>query len=104
MCICVFSDGNERMWCLNKICEFLKSPLRKMLNLQSFPPTDKEDSPLSNLLKALPKLLLKQYEYEDQYVKRGKQLLYSVFFKVSLILWKLAFLERAEKYTRSDRF
>lgn len=74
------------MWCLEKLCEFMKSPLRKMLSLPSFSQTEKEDSSLSNLLKALPKLLLKQYEYEDQHVKRGKQLMYSPFFKVNRIL------------------
>ncbi len=74
------------MWCLEKLCEFIKSPLWNVLSVPSLTQTEKEDSALSNLLKALPKLLLKQYEYEDQYVKRGKQLMYSPFFKVSTYL------------------
>lgn len=76
-------DGKERTWCLDKLCEFIHSPLKNLLHLPTLSQSEKEDSPLSNLLKALPKLLLKQYEYEDQYVKRGKQLMYSPFFKVS---------------------
>jgi len=38
---------------------------------------------LSSLVKSLPEMLQKQFEYEDPIVRSGKHLLYSRFFKVS---------------------
>ena len=34
------------------------------------------------LLKGLPEMLLRQYEYEDPIVRGGKHLMHSTFFKV----------------------
>lgn len=73
------------MWCLDKITEYIKSSLRRMMQMPTFLQTDILDSPLSNLMRALPRLLVKQYEYEDHLLKRSKQLLYSPFFKVGIL-------------------
>ena len=39
------------------------------------------DSALSVLVKGLPEMLLRQFEYEDPVVRGGKHLLHSPFFK-----------------------
>ena len=39
-------------------------------------------SALEVLLKGLPEMLLRQYEYEDPIVRGGKHLMHSTFFKV----------------------
>merc|ERR1712051_1103417 len=39
------------------------------------------DTALAVLVKGLPEMLLRQYEYEDPVVRAGKQLLHSNFFK-----------------------
>ena len=40
------------------------------------------DTALAVLVKGLPEMLLRQYEYEDPIVRGGKHLLHSAFFKV----------------------
>ena len=42
-------------------------------------------SGLALLVKSLPETLHRQFEYEDPIVRSGKQLMYSLFFKVSTI-------------------
>ena len=39
------------------------------------------DTALAVLVKGLPEMLLRQYEYEDPVVRGGKHLLHSAFFK-----------------------
>lgn len=77
------------MWCLDRITEYLKMPLKKMLRKPLYSQINVLDSPLSSLVRTIPCLLVKQYEYEDHLLKRGKQLLYSPFFKVCFEQWRM---------------
>ncbi|KAG1662456.1 E3 ubiquitin-protein ligase HERC2 [Nymphon striatum] len=44
------------------------------------------DTALTSLVRSLPEMLLRQYEYEDQCVKTGKHLHFSKFFQVLIAL------------------
>jgi hypothetical protein len=44
------------------------------------------DTALAVLVKGLPEMLLRQFEYEDPIVRGGKHLLHSAFFKELVLL------------------
>ena len=44
------------------------------------------DTALAVLVKGLPEMLLRQFEYEDPIVRGGKHLLHSAFFKELVIV------------------
>ncbi|XP_014251481.1 E3 ubiquitin-protein ligase HERC2 isoform X1 [Cimex lectularius] len=73
--------AKERMWCIERLHDVIRSPLGKLLDITSMLQSDCIDSSLSCLLKTMPVALLKQFEYEDPAVKGGKQLMHSPFFK-----------------------
>ena len=45
------------------------------------------DTALAVLVKGLPEMLLRQFEYEDPIVRGGKHLLHSAFFKELVIVF-----------------
>ncbi|XP_073987726.1 E3 ubiquitin-protein ligase HERC2 isoform X1 [Rhodnius prolixus] len=73
--------AEERMWCIERLHDVIRSPLGKLLDIGSMLQSDTVDSSLSCLLKTMPNALIKQFEYEDPAVKGGKQLMYSPFLK-----------------------
>ena len=77
------------MWSLQTLRQLMTSGYGMSLNI---PALVSETSPevlrpvsssaLEVLLKGLPEMLLRQYEYEDPIVRGGKHLMHSTFFKV----------------------
>lgn len=74
------------MWCLDRLAEYVKTPLKKMLHIPSFVQKDFSESPLVTLMRSLPRLITRQFEYEDELLKQGRQLFYSPFLKVGFAL------------------
>ncbi|CAB0009589.1 unnamed protein product [Nesidiocoris tenuis] len=79
-------SADERMWCIERLHDVIRSPLGKLLDITSMLQSETMDSSLSCLLKTMPAALLKQFEYEDPAVKGGKQLMYSPFLKSLIAL------------------
>uniref|UniRef100_A0A0A9VNP3 HECT-type E3 ubiquitin transferase n=2 Tax=Lygus hesperus TaxID=30085 RepID=A0A0A9VNP3_LYGHE len=79
-------SADERMWCIERLHDVIRSPLGKLLDITSMLQSETMDSSLSCLLKTMPVAVLKQFEYEDPSVKGGKQLMYSPFLKSLIAL------------------
>jgi len=76
----------QRMWSLQTLRQLMTSGYGLSLNIPALVseqdiPRQVTGSALSVLLKGLPEMLLRQYEYEDPVVRGGKHLFHSNFFK-----------------------
>ncbi|CAH1268469.1 HERC2 [Branchiostoma lanceolatum] len=78
--------ASQRMWALQRLRKLLRSGMGPVLNVDALlGEGDEEQSrantgTLASLVKGLPEMLLRQYEYEDPIVRGGKHLLHSSFF------------------------
>ncbi|XP_048524463.1 E3 ubiquitin-protein ligase HERC2 [Dendroctonus ponderosae] len=80
-----FLSANQRMWALQKVHRLLidtknSSPIEQLQRLN--PP----DGALTDFREELPRILLRQFEYEDSSVRAGLHLMHSDFFKVLVAL------------------
>ena len=76
----------QRMWSLQTLRQLMTSGYGLSLNIPALVseqdiPRQVSGSALGVLLKGLPEMLLRQYEYEDPIVRGGKHLFHSTFFK-----------------------
>ncbi|KAI8508669.1 E3 ubiquitin-protein ligase herc2, partial [Branchiostoma belcheri] len=78
--------ASQRMWALQRLRKLLRSGMGPVLNVDALLGDGDEEQSRSNtgtlasLVKGLPEMLLRQYEYEDPIVRGGKHLLHSSFF------------------------
>lgn len=77
----------QRMWALKKLRMLMSGNVdtASLVTSSSVEETS-TNSCLASLVKSLPEMLHRQYEYEDPIVRSGKHLLYSPFFKVLVAL------------------
>ena len=74
----------QRMWSLQTLRQLMTSGYGMSLNIPAMvseQDISRQVSALGVLLKGLPEMLLRQYEYEDPIVRGGKHLFHSKFFK-----------------------
>ena len=83
----------QRMWSLQTLRQLMTSGYGMSLNIPALVSETSPDvlrpvssSALEVLLKGLPEMLLRQYEYEDPVVRGGKHLMHSTFFKELIAL------------------
>ncbi|KAK2709534.1 hypothetical protein QYM36_013262, partial [Artemia franciscana] len=57
-------------------------PSTNSTNCSALSPTLDPDSSINSLVRSLPDVILRQYEFEEPLVRHGKQLMHSQFFKV----------------------
>ena len=81
------------MWSLQTLRQLMTSGYGMSLNIPALVSETSPDalrpvssSALEVLLKGLPEMLLRQYEYEDPVVRGGKHLMHSTFFKELIAL------------------
>ncbi|XP_040568701.2 LOW QUALITY PROTEIN: E3 ubiquitin-protein ligase HERC2-like [Lepeophtheirus salmonis] len=86
--------ASQRMWALQSLRKLMSSTYGLSINIPQMVSATSlsesgikdhqpfyTDTALSVLVKGLPKMLLRQFEYEDEIVRGGKHLLHSNFFK-----------------------
>jgi len=83
----------QRMWSLQTLRQLMTSGYGTSINIPALVSETSPDvlrpvssSALEVLLKGLPEMLLRQYEYEDPIVRGGKHLMHSTFFKELIAL------------------
>ena len=81
------------MWSLQTLRQLMTSGYGTSINIPALVSESSPDhglrpvssSALEVLVKGLPEMLLRQYEYEDPVVRGGKHLIHSTFFKVNTL-------------------
>ena len=94
-----YLSPSQRMWVLEKLRQLVTSTAGQRLKIMAQSPTSPTTTllpqdelglhgsmALSLLLKHLPEMLLRQFEYEDPLVRAGKHLMHTQFFKVLVAL------------------
>lgn len=101
------SAPSNRMWALQTLRKLIKTRSGFSINTRALVSSDSgsdattptsfdflsdlsrpiiSDTALTSLVRSLPETLLRQYEYEDQFVRTGKHLHFSKFFQVLVAL------------------